>query len=43
MIGRIEGIGLDHVLQAGRKRISVAEELLKRGMDLIEGLVRTLK
>jgi len=41
--GRIEGIGLDHVLTGWAQEDLSDGELLKRGMDLIEGLVRTLK
>jgi hypothetical protein len=41
--GRIEGIGLDRVLSGWAKQGVADEELLRRGMELIEGLYRGLK
>jgi hypothetical protein len=41
--GRQEGIGLDRVLTGWAKEDLSDEELLKRGMELIEGLVRSLE
>jgi hypothetical protein len=38
--GRPEGIGLDHVLTGWAKQGISDEELLRRGMELIEGLYR---
>ena len=40
--GRTEGAGLDRVLTGWAQEDLSDEELLKRGMDLIEGLFRTL-
>jgi hypothetical protein len=36
--GRTEGVGLDHVLNAWAKQEVPDDELLRRGMELIEGL-----
>lgn len=41
--GRVEGIGLDRVLTGWAQEDLSDEDLLKRGMDLIEGLVRSLE
>lgn len=41
--GRIEGIGLDRVLTGWAQENLTDDELLKRGMDLIAGLIRTLE
>jgi hypothetical protein len=40
---RIEGIGLDRVLTGWAHQDVSDEDLLKRGMDLIDGLLRTLE
>jgi hypothetical protein len=41
--GRTEGLGLDHVLKGWAKQDVPDDELLQRGMDLIEGLYESLK
>ena len=40
--GRNEGIGLDRVLTGWAQEDVSDEELLKRGMELIDGLIRSL-
>jgi hypothetical protein len=40
--GRTEGLGLDKVLNGWAKQDLPDEELLQRGMDLIEGLYASL-
>jgi hypothetical protein len=41
--GRAEGLGLDHVLKGWAKQDLPDDELLQRGMELIEGLYESLK
>jgi hypothetical protein len=41
--GRLEGIGLDKVLIGWAQQGIADEELLRRGMELIEGLYRSVK
>jgi len=41
-LGRTEGITINHVLKGWAKQGIPDDELLRRGMDLIEGLYRSI-